>query len=106
MTQDTTQFVAKVLVLMLAGVVGAIILTLCIAIFVFGDGEAQHIISDLTPVALGAVSSIATAFIGHSVAGAIVSLKSGGSASATPAPATPATPAQVTISTAHQMAGQ
>lgn len=51
--------------LIVVGVVGCLIA----AIFVFGDGEAQKIISDMTPVALGSIGALALVFTGHTISG-------------------------------------
>lgn len=78
MTQDTLQVVYKTLVVafvvVFVGIVGALIAS----IFVFGDGEAQKIISDLTPAVLGAFGTMGLMFLGHQGVSALQTMTAAG----------------------------
>lgn len=65
MTQATMQFVYKALVVAFIAAFLGVVAALIAAIFHFGDGEAQKIITDLSPVVIGAFGSFALMFLGH-----------------------------------------
>lgn len=75
MTNDTQQWIFKLLAVTLCGSVLGFFVMCFVAVFHFGDGEAINIINSLTGPMLGVVAGMATLVIGPHVLSAIVSSK-------------------------------
>lgn len=72
MSQSTAQFMYRVLVLSAAAALLGIILIDAIAIFYFGDGEAEKLLAELNGPLVSAFGALTAMTVGHQVIASVV----------------------------------